>query len=495
MSAIATASRRGGTRRLWRYTLLLHRWLGIGVGIVVLLWCLSGIVMMYVQYPALELDEQLAGLQPLDGSDCCHLPPNAPIASAPAAPYVLERLSGQAVLRMAANVFDVGDRRAIDGWPENTLYQVGMNYADRRGWKRPYNAVRVERDQWTVHARFDVHRPLLKFADADGRHWYVSDTTAEIVQVTDRAERFWNWLGAVPHWLYPTVLRQHTALWAQVVIWLTIVSLFLTVTGLVIGVKQYRWRTQGRRSPYRGWWRWHHYAGVVFGLFTLAWVFSGLLSMNPWGLLESRSFAAERQLLNGVGGTLAEATESLDSIMRYVPADSVRIESAYWLGTPYWLARNARGDVTRIDTDGPVAGIDAQAARKAAAALGLPEARIDRIQTEDAYYYGLHSDVTLPAWRLIAANGDRLYIGETSGRFVAGYDAHGRRLRWLFEGLHRGDFNTLLRTRPLWDVLMLLLLTGVTIGAGSGVWIGLRRLQGRTAGSGRPPDGRNGKRP
>ncbi len=37
----------------WKRQLhLLHRWLGIGIGVLVLLWFGSGIVMMYVPYPA-----------------------------------------------------------------------------------------------------------------------------------------------------------------------------------------------------------------------------------------------------------------------------------------------------------------------------------------------------------------------------------------------------------------------------------------------------------
>ena len=37
-----------------RLILLLHRYLGIAVGALMVMWCLSGIVMMYVSYPALR---------------------------------------------------------------------------------------------------------------------------------------------------------------------------------------------------------------------------------------------------------------------------------------------------------------------------------------------------------------------------------------------------------------------------------------------------------
>jgi len=47
---------------------------------------------------------------------------------------------------------------------------------------------------------------------------------------------------------------------------------------------------------------WHHWTGLVFGILTLTWLFSGLLSLNPWGTLESRSFALEEFFLQGEDG-------------------------------------------------------------------------------------------------------------------------------------------------------------------------------------------------
>lgn len=48
---------------------------------------------------------------------------------------------------------------------------------------------------------------------------YVSSTTGKVVLDTARQERFWNWLGSVPHWLYPRAMRENQPLWRQVVMW------------------------------------------------------------------------------------------------------------------------------------------------------------------------------------------------------------------------------------------------------------------------------------
>src|SRR4029078_10178704 len=41
-----------------------------------------------------------------------------------------------------------------------------------------------------------------------------------------------------------------------------------------------------RASPYAGWMRGHYMTGLVFGVLTLTWAFSGLLSMEPWAWTE-----------------------------------------------------------------------------------------------------------------------------------------------------------------------------------------------------------------
>jgi hypothetical protein len=66
----------------------------------------------------------------------------------------------------------------------------------------------------------------------------------------------------------------------------------------------------------------------------------------------------------------------------------------------------------------------------------------------------------LPVYRLVLASGTRYYLDSVSGMLVAKLDAASRAYRWLHEGLHRLDFAGGLRTRPQWDLIMLLLMSG-----------------------------------
>jgi hypothetical protein len=46
--------------------------------------------------------------------------------------------------------------------------------------------------------------------------------------------------------------------------------------------------------------KWHHYMGLGFGAFTLTWVFSGLLSMDPWAWSPSTApTTAQRDAIAG----------------------------------------------------------------------------------------------------------------------------------------------------------------------------------------------------
>src|SRR5690349_2765806 len=79
--------------------LLLHRYLAVGVGILMVLWCLSGFVMMYQSMPELSTEQRLNGLAPLDLSQCCDLSA-LPLQDADPAPnFRIEMLLGDPVLR------------------------------------------------------------------------------------------------------------------------------------------------------------------------------------------------------------------------------------------------------------------------------------------------------------------------------------------------------------------------------------------------------------
>ncbi len=74
----------------------------------------------------------------------------------------------------------------------------------------------------------------------------------------------------------------------------------------------------GSYLPYSGWMRWHYVTGLVFGVFTLTFVFSGWLSMEPWGWATSagRFGGGLREAFTSNAGDLGEFPSlTADSVM------------------------------------------------------------------------------------------------------------------------------------------------------------------------------------
>lgn len=478
-----------------RAAILLHRYLGIAIGLVVSLWCLSAFVMMYVQYPEFTDSERVAGLDELDVAGCCVSVGHgtSTVAGKVLADgtsldrFRLEMLAGRLVLRVWGSepqlVLDLATGDRLNDLGPDEARQVAEAFAERVGIRASIDSLGpIERDQWTVYASYHPHRPLYRYAanDAAATEWYVSQPSGEVVQITTARERFWNWIGAVTHWVYFTSFRQFTFVWSQTVLGLTIVATLSTVLGVYIGVKRLRRRRSGRVSPYRGFGLWHHWTGLVFGVLVLTWLVSGFLSMNPWGALEGRSFATERERLRGRALTTGDITAVLDSLASHAPpAGTVRLDSTLVDGRLSLLAWDARGRRRLLDSRflKPI-GLSDEVFETAGIRM-RPDVTIassEWIESDDAYYFSHHEALPLPVYRIGYADGERFYLDAVSGALVRAVDAERQWYRWLFEALHRGDFARVTRMRPVWDAFMLPLLFGVTLVALTGTWMGIRRL-------------------
>ena len=474
----SAAPRLNTGRRVLRWTFFIHRWLGVAIALLMALWTLSGFVMMYVSYPETRAVERYAGLDPLDMTACCAAVklPESQIDSAS-----VEMLLGKPVLRlMTPNgplvlPLQGGSSPTIAEAEAGQVAQAFMR--NSFGTAPPVRVERVEVDQWSLQQqRF---APLYKatLSDARGTVLYISGLTGEVVQDTHRSERLWNWFGAVPHWLYFTPLRKDGALWSQVVIWTSLLGTFLTLTGLYVGVVLFKWRK--RKSPFHGVPLWHHWSGLIFGLVTLTWVFSGFASMQPWGWLESEGPGAEEQAMAGRPLAWSDVEALYTGLAAHPQAGVVSAEVTVQDGRPYAILTRTGGSRDRASLPdlAPAPPSTAELAALAAAP-GLPVASQGLITEGDAYHYGHHSTpALLPAYRVIYADAEatRLYLDPRTGELIDFVDSGSRSFRWWHSGLHRLDFSGL-RERPVWDLVTLPLLAGVAVVCVLGGWMGWRRM-------------------
>ena len=479
-------------RRLWFALVVIHRYLGVTLGLLMLVWFASGIVMMYVPYPERGESDRTSALAPIPWAECCdfagvtlaggNLIDAAEVENVADKPALRLRSGGMEVITDLA----VGRMLAIG---EAEASRIAEITAEHIAGSAPAisPAETIEYDQWTVGDNSAGRRPLFRFAleDADATTLYVSSKTGEVVVWTTREQRFWNWLGAIPHWLYFTELRRNAPLWVQIIIWTSLLGTFLTVIGLYLGISRFKKGRDGRISPYHGWFYWHHLMGLVFGIVTLTWVLSGLFSMQPWGLFESAG-GNELQRLAGAKPQWSEVQSSLDSMRNEVMADVVSLRAAPFDGNLFWIATHQDGRITRLDDRGNIAPFTpedlALATQRLAGDRAIDSAGM--LFGEDAYYFRFQGfaerdPLVLPVYRIILNDEEstRYYLNPSTGQPLLRVDAAQRGYRWLFNGLHRWDFTAWLRSRPLWDIVVLLLMLGSTTGVITGVYLAVRRIR------------------
>lgn len=444
--------------------------------------------MIYVPFPALTAQERQAGQAPVDWQRV-DVQPSAALASTGLAPpksMTLEMRDAVPVWRIDPWEGEQYTRSATSG---GTLLPVDAAMARRvasRFGRAPVRAlVQIERDQWTVAGSFDRHRPLWKasLAGPAGTELYVSSATAMVVLDTSRRERFWNWLGSVPHWIYPTILRQDNVAWRQVVMWVSGICIAAAVTGLWIGILrtrigQRRFRG-GRITPYRGWMWWHHVAGLTGGVALLAWIFSGWLSVDPFRLFASDGVGtAERMAYAGARTPSALPLRELAAI-----APGARQWKLGWAaGHELWTFDRSGHPPMTVEArtlKPPVLGQEQIASAAAKLVPGARVVAVDRLTAPDAYWYDVGALPRLPILRVRFDDAARtwVHIDPATGMVVGDTDSRRRLYRWLFDLLHKWDFNGLTLNRPLWDMLLWTLSILGLVTSVSGIWIGWARLR------------------
>lgn len=475
------------TVRLLRVIHLAHRWLGMGAGVLILGWFVSGMVMLYVPFPKLDNEVRSAHQAPLDGAAVRVTPATAAQGcGAPPTGVRLAMWGGRPVYHFSGGreACSVG---ADDGQRWVVTAPLARAAASAFLPGVPVAAEdTVTRDQWTIYASFKPHRPLyrLTMADAAVTQLYVSSKSGEVVLATTRFERGWNWIGTVFHWFYFTPLRgDDTGTWRLLVTWLPGVAMATVLAGLVLGIQRLRLRRrypQGRVTPYRGVKRWHHGLGLVFGGLALSWLTSGWLSNHPFGLLPF-SGMPKSTAMTLAGGPFRPSAD-LSGLQRALAqvADVREVEWYRFGGADFMLLRSGDGRERRFDASGAPAQPIAPATLAAAVQTieGVPVANVALIHAADVYYYGRRRTLVLPAVRVQLADVEDTtwYLDPASGRALARIDNANRWHRWVFNGVHRLDFPPLGSQAAWREAIVTTLCAAGALLAASGCLLAARRL-------------------
>lgn len=347
-----------------------HRWLALGVGPAVLLWCLSGLVMLWVPYPSVTEAEWFAMAGAIDPALCS--------ADLEGVIREFDRPEGIAYLRVIAvggvpvvsvHYLDGSLRaRRLTAEPRHGPLLTGemQRVAESLGLGGAIISIdTIDHDVWTVHQQFDPHRPLWKaeMAGASAPVLYLSGTTGEVVQETTAAERRWNLTGAVVHWWYLPWLRRRWGLWDQTLWWVGALSTGMALAGAWVCLRHLMGDGWSRCSG--GPRALHRTLGVIGGVAAVCWIASGWLSMDHgrWfsdgkvsalereramgGRMTARDLAGSSGVLSQMAarGTVKELRlTKVAGVLYVVVRESPRHQSILALTHPEGQAREAFSD-------------------------------------------------------------------------------------------------------------------------------------------------------
>lgn len=481
-------------RKLERWIILIHRWIGIAVCVLFVVWFASGLVMLHTTYPRLMDHEYREGLTTLQW-DRVLLSPEAALTATGQTEFPrtlrLEMSAGEPVYRVAS--WD-GRQAAVSATTGQVLSFLEKDQAlriarDFAPDSRPTWTDLIEVDQWTFATTFDAYRPLHRIAlnDADARELYISARTGAVVLDSTRHERTWNWFGLIPHLFSLDEIRLQPTLWRALLMWTTVPSLVVALCGLWIGITRLRVvkrYPRGKMSPFRGMMKWHHVLGLIGGVTLFAWVLGAFIYLRPNHFLEREPLSAQ-SLRDYTGAPGPSFPLTLESRVQD-PSSSITASFAWVAGRPFVLLTDRGATVRVVDAGGDVLNRVSPEVIEDAVHRLMPAAPIERLHelTEpDEYWHTFKLTIRpLPIFRVELGDPDRrwLHIDPRTGEILNTTEAGDRAFRWLFNGMHKFDFLFLSRHGALRDVVVwILMLCGLALSV-TGVVVGWKRLRATT---------------
>jgi hypothetical protein len=264
--------------------------------------------------------------------------------------------------------------------------------------------------------------------------------------------------------------------------------------------------------------KWHHYAGLIFGLVMFTWIFSGAVDVpavpgieaiaSPYLANFTRDQLAQGARSNqGTGANVNLEPISVDRIQRSaaVLATAFPVKEMELIevgGRPYFVAYRAPTSESEVDAWEVQSGLDsltpnlhqehvmvsAEDPERGVfsrfendrmleiAKAAMPKASVVDAtwlnEYDDYYYYsvasfnvGLMKPIrTLPVLRVKFDDSQEtwLYMSPSHGQMMKS-TSDDRLARWALFGLHALDFKFLYDNRPLWDIVVIALMIGATV--------------------------------
>ena len=490
--------------RLTNWVMNAHRVMGWVLCVFFLMWFLSGIVMLYQRFPRVYDSDRVEHLEAI-GESYESLPSiealQMRVGDKPARSLQVERYLGQTYFKWQASdslyILSADERQTLHSIKE-------YDYIDKvvKTWNKA-SISRVDTlyqlDQWTPFGSMKAELPFYRyhFDDAEHHQLYVGSVTGRVLQYTTLSERFWAWLGAIPHWIYFYQLRQDVELWSDVVIYLSGAGCIMVILGLWLGIARWRQHRKNHTSgvtPYKKkWHRWHHVLGLAFGIFALTFVFSGMMSMMPlpdWITHSHLQGSPSRYMQAAAPQPFDYLLDYRKVVEAYPEAQllqwrHLREHPYYVVTTPddvyYVDAQDCELKPLNISRDEFLGYVKAFYQQDGSTMNRQIDLKVEELDHFETYYRArsvIENDMLLPVWKISADDVDKsvFYMNPRDGsvRYV---DRSSRLNYWAYTALHRiriGFLNShpVLRKTLIW----VLMLSGATL-SGTGIVLGINRVR------------------
>lgn len=474
-----------------RFLFSLHRIAGTIIAIFFLMWFVSGLVLVYHSFPRVDKAvkyanmETLPSLLPDISTYLDRIPDKGKIRK-----INVRQLQGQTLFMVATKdstyTFCTDTLQPVKPMTFDYVRQVARQWVNA-----PILKVDTlhQREQWIMYSRYVKEMPVYKFYfdDKDKHQLYIAARSGEVLQLTSATQRFWAWVGYIPHTFYIPLLRQHTDAWTNTLTVAGIIAMLAALTGIYAGLtmlyRRYRQR-QKLEIPYRKrLYRWHHILGLLLGLLMFTWGLSGALSLQRiprWIVPIEGDYSVSPEKLRGKSFPLKKYKLDYRLLKEAYP-DLKQVEWSYYADLPVYdvIAGSRNWKIDASSSEIRDLHLSEETIGRAIRKLygDTVSFHISRLDHYDEYYLSIDNTRPLPVYKVDVDNYDRsvYYIDPATGNHK--YLNTNRRVKkWLFSAFHYLNIRWLVKRHALWTVCMWTLCLGGAFLSLTGVCLGVKYI-------------------
>lgn len=350
----------------------LHKWLGIFMAPLLVMWFFTGFFMIFFKaYPRVEKEQAYTLMDPIGAIDS--LPSPAQLSDwyqthttsdAQLRAISLRREAGHAELTLKGSQGEVAmnllTQQPLTDTPP-TLNDVKAQTLRLTGCSPAVIDTLHQLTQWLPFASRREDLPFIKVTVGDPKSTtlYFSGKNGHLLQATTGSNRWAAYISTIPHWIYFWQLREHEELWRNLFVVLCSIGCVMIISGMIVGIV---WTVKSRRSSKKRWspftlksgaWLyWHHIAGLLFGLVVLSWMFSGWMTVRrlpKW--ISGPDPRIELSALADIGTIGTDETLQFQTLLAQYP-DAKQITFAHYMGRPYYRVEEGDHSATYLEING-----------------------------------------------------------------------------------------------------------------------------------------------